>query len=561
MKETFSVEQNIFPSKHSDFKKISHDINNIFSQYNYSKEVVPPQGFKIHISCTLNNHKKILDIINDYARNNNISFKFIHNLDVLKYSLSTHTDRSSSGKFITLYPESDQRFKQIVEELYDKLSEFKGPYILSDKQYKDSVIFYRYGLFTNDGTKNEITGPDGVKYKDERLPYYKVPSFVKEPFLVKEDEHELVYINKTYKIHGVILHRNKGGIYLAKNSEQEEVILKEARPFIGENDEAIYYKKNEADFLNRFGRLPYFPKYKGEFYEGTHFFLVESLIRGKTIEDIRSTESINKKSYSKNKTRVLSVLKAIVDFQKENIFIGDISDTNVLFDQLNDVYFIDLEQSSTLNSMGNKEYLLRTNGFYDLTIDQFNFKEQEKHQIGYALLSMFSKSNYFLILNPSGDNTLKILLKEYVNTPYFDELLNVILTLIKFPNINIEKLICYLEEGNPFEHLKEINNMKQQIVTSTNNLQDTYYKIYNTLKKNVGLNKYFFSNPNKVFENDVFYGKRGINLVFEGKIKNLEEAIIYSNYTDLLLTDKDYSLINGYPGLYIQYSLLKVSDE
>lgn len=83
-----------------------------------------------------------------------MSFKYISNLENLLNNLSGKSSIWSSGKFITIYPESLSSFKEIITQLYS-LKAFqlkKGITISSDRRYKDSnILFYRYGI---------ISGPD-----------------------------------------------------------------------------------------------------------------------------------------------------------------------------------------------------------------------------------------------------------------------------------------------------------------------------------------------------------------------------------------------------------------
>ena len=54
--------------------------------------------------------------------------------------------RQGAGKFITIYPFDEDQFVSVIEQLHQATRQFEGPYILSDRRYKDSkVVFYRYG--------------------------------------------------------------------------------------------------------------------------------------------------------------------------------------------------------------------------------------------------------------------------------------------------------------------------------------------------------------------------------------------------------------------------------
>lgn len=106
-------------------------------------------------------------------------------------------DRTASGKFITIYPVDVNQFEEIVISLEKLLCNIpKGPYILSDKRWRDSNVFFRYGgfaqMFMSDssGRKLAIKDPQGNFIEDKREPIYTKPEFVKEPEFVIRMENE-----------------------------------------------------------------------------------------------------------------------------------------------------------------------------------------------------------------------------------------------------------------------------------------------------------------------------------------------------------------------------------
>ena len=107
-----------------------------------------------------------------------VSFKFIKNQTALLRNNSKYADRSSSGKFITIYPNSDTQFTELLPILKQITEQyFQGAYILSDKRWKNSNVFFRYGAFkkiekTIDGKKVDcIKIPKGMWVEDVRVPY------------------------------------------------------------------------------------------------------------------------------------------------------------------------------------------------------------------------------------------------------------------------------------------------------------------------------------------------------------------------------------------------------
>lgn len=100
---------NVIPSS---LFHITRDKSHYFLQFNFSNEKLPHQGFKIHVSCTEQNFQDILNIIYKFCFQHKISFKYISNLENLLRNLSGKSSIWTSGKFITIYPESLSTFKK-----------------------------------------------------------------------------------------------------------------------------------------------------------------------------------------------------------------------------------------------------------------------------------------------------------------------------------------------------------------------------------------------------------------------------------------------------------------
>ena len=100
---------------------------------------LPTQGWKIHLSAGYDKAELQLMINTacDYLFANNICFKVTNSYEEWLIKNSKSADRVSAGKFITIYPQNETQFKQIVEKLKILLQPYKiGPYILSDKRYQ-----------------------------------------------------------------------------------------------------------------------------------------------------------------------------------------------------------------------------------------------------------------------------------------------------------------------------------------------------------------------------------------------------------------------------------------
>lgn len=208
---------------------------------------LPKQGWKIHITTTLEQAQKCLNIIVPYLVDKSISFKFVPNIEELLMKNSKYGDRASSGKFITIYPKKEEEFIKMLPELAKLLSNFEtGPYILNDKQWFDSNVFFRYGAFQKMTTVVDgrevfaIQSPDGKLIPDIREPFYEVPKFIKEPLVIQEmTKKQNIKFNREdtsefdkYDIKSAMHFSNAGGVYKALY-KGDTFVIKEGRSQAG----------------------------------------------------------------------------------------------------------------------------------------------------------------------------------------------------------------------------------------------------------------------------------------------------------------------------------------
>ena len=164
---------------------------------------IPAQGWKVHVSAAIHNAVPILQRAARVALTKNVPFKFALDKNVLATMSSKRWNRGGSGKFITMYPSDIDEFKDLLEALYTELKSEEGPYILSDKRYKDCrVLYYRYGglrRVTQTDIKGEkvlvLIAPTGEAVPDVRTPYFAPPSWASDPFPTEKTERKEIVLN------------------------------------------------------------------------------------------------------------------------------------------------------------------------------------------------------------------------------------------------------------------------------------------------------------------------------------------------------------------------------
>lgn len=334
---------------------------------------IQEQGWKIHISANLDDAQEILNIVGKLLIEKDIPFKHVPDRKSLLIKNSKNGNRIDSGKFITIYP-SDDEFVNLLKLLYERLESFeKGPYILSDRCWKNSNIYYRYGAFKSmysDEGVLCIKDDKGKLVPDNRTPYYRVPEFVKEPKDIRDSNIDKRETNKEqgkkglesglqkYKIEVSLRFNNGGGIYLAKLKDKDiKVIIKEARPKVGldgNEKDSVYRIKVEYDALNKLREVDGIVNILDYFKVWEHLFLVEEYIDGISLMQWVTTNypfhvSHDQNSYSSKVIKIISDLKEIViSMHNRNIGMGDLQPSNIMLNDDLEITLIDFESAGEL---------------------------------------------------------------------------------------------------------------------------------------------------------------------------------------------------------------------
>ena len=171
--------------------------------------MLPYQGYKLRISADLNEGRGVAKAVLGYLRENDESHKVVYDADVM----GGMWNGAQKGKFITIYPtvkpdnhESVRKGRQIfrkgkncednkksvninlvearelVNDLWNKLDSSiglnGGPEVPTDRQVKNTRIYYRYGVINpvrgkysdgSDITKDHLVGVDGEEVYDNRV--------------------------------------------------------------------------------------------------------------------------------------------------------------------------------------------------------------------------------------------------------------------------------------------------------------------------------------------------------------------------------------------------------
>lgn len=332
-------------------------------------------GWKIHLSATKENAEKILAEVIQICCKYNTTFKFQSSHRDFLNCNGKAANRSGSGKFITIYPSTNDELEKIVGDLYPLIKDEKGPYILSDIRYKQSPIFFRYGGFIDLRREDEnndyismIPDQSGILVADKRLPHFIHPAEgIDKPKCVEISLNEYMKNIPTdldnYEIKAVHF-SNSGGVYRATNKKNEIALLKEARPYAGldaRQRDAIERLSIEWKMLNLLKNTGIAPKPYRRFNAWEHGYIEMEWLNEITLNHWLSenypyqceNDHTNQLMQYRSdiNTIATSIINAVKIIHRTGYVHGDIHLGNIMINpKTMSIHFIDFEDGRTLDS-------------------------------------------------------------------------------------------------------------------------------------------------------------------------------------------------------------------
>ena len=260
-------------------------------------EAYPAQGWKIHVTATLDNADKVAAKVWDYCVPRNIPFKFVPGPQLLHLRNSKYAGRDTSGKFVTVYPPDERRLHVVLDELGVLLDGEPGPYILTDLRWREGPLHVRYGAFAKRFCVGErgtlvsaIEDGEGRLVPDNRAPSFHVPPWITLPdFLAPHlaARNATTVADLPYRIEKALHFSNGGGVYAGTDTRTgDKVVLKEGRPHAGlasDGADAVARLRRERDALRRLSGLGVAPEVRDWLTVGDHRFLVMDFLAGKPL--------------------------------------------------------------------------------------------------------------------------------------------------------------------------------------------------------------------------------------------------------------------------------------
>lgn len=334
---------------------------------------IPSQGWKIHVSATPANAAAILVTVARILFEMRVPFKVIVDRMILVMVNGKRWHRGSSGKFITIYPSTTGQCGELLERLHQATIGYMGPYILSDRRYKDSrVIHYRYGGLlpvkrtdVNGKAVHVIKDESGGYVDDERNPYFSLPPGMVDPFDTSAaDEGEPGTLKGgRYEVQKLLASSNSGSVYLAVDRHRDNmtVVIKEARPYTNvslRGLDAVQLLKKEHRLLCILEDTGIAPRALDFFHDWEHAYLVEEFLDARlTLRDYmgkinlllrtRANVEHTREFYRNYKDLFITLATLVKVLHDHDIVFSDLSMANVMVRERGDgtiqLHLIDFE--------------------------------------------------------------------------------------------------------------------------------------------------------------------------------------------------------------------------
>ncbi|MCY7375241.1 MAG: protein kinase [Pyrinomonadaceae bacterium] len=278
----------------------------------------PEQGWKLHVSATILTAATVLEAVAPFLKSRAAFYKVPVSLHELKkLNAGIFYDYTQIGKFITIYPQTDEESVYFAEHLHQLTFKIASPAIPFEARLKpESCVFYRYGAFkinelkiADDTVVLAMRDEKGDLIPDVRETDAPPPAWAANPFPVEKkvaaaDDSPL---KKHFRIIRALSQRGKGGVYQAldlRGANPRSCLLKEGRKN-GETEwdgrDGFWRVRHERDVLKILQSANTgVPQIYSSFEAENNFYLATEFIEG-----------VNLHLFLKKRKRRLEISRAI----------------------------------------------------------------------------------------------------------------------------------------------------------------------------------------------------------------------------------------------------------
>jgi hypothetical protein len=254
---------------------------------------LPHQGWKLHISARPGTLEETVGRVLPVLLGDGCAFKVARSAEVLRRLNSGYEDAAVVGKAVTVYPHPDM-VVPLGHRLASVLAGMAGPRVASDRRVRpDAPVYYRYGPFqpqfrvTGNGEfELVVTGPDGQTLPGAAGLEFTCPPWAADPFRPNGSGAAGVsgaadssgrLIGGRYRLTSGVMRGPHGNVYRAADAAGVAVVVKEARAYVGEDEQGHdlrQHLRNERRILHALHGVDGIPQLIDHFRHGEDEYLV-----------------------------------------------------------------------------------------------------------------------------------------------------------------------------------------------------------------------------------------------------------------------------------------------
>lgn len=332
------------------------------------------QGWKIHVSASMVCAVETLARTTRLCVERDVAFKFLPDEGKLADTNGKQADRGASGKFITIYPDDDAQFAELLEALEEALAGQDGPYVLSDLRYRDAPVYVRHGgimaLNMPDGNDRPIaavaSGPAFTLVADPRQPKFQVPEGIEVPECLtgslERAKQGTPSRLRDFKALAALHFSNAGGVYKATLPDGTRRVLREARPHTGldgRGRDAITRQLEEERVLRDLADVEGVQRIVGSFTAWEHRYLELEYVDGRTLSswvvlnsayDARDGGERRREYGERARSVVRQIVETVARVHERGWCLGDLHPGNIMVTDDDQVVILDLEDASRIDA-------------------------------------------------------------------------------------------------------------------------------------------------------------------------------------------------------------------
>ncbi|MFF4403412.1 class III lanthionine synthetase LanKC [Streptomyces sp. NPDC001404] len=260
-------------------------------------ETAPGQGWQIHVSVTLPEVVRAVEIVWGHCVERRIPFDFVRSRAAARELNGDRADRLTGGRLITVHVDGEEELSRTLTELGALLDGLTGPYVLGGLRHGAGPMYVRYGSrdgrMCPDGEGEwgpALLTPDGTLVPEPRRPVFSPPDWLELPAVLRPDLealHAAPAGEFPYRVERALGLGNGGGTYRAVDLRTgATVLLREARPHAGldlRGEDSVTRLGRQRSALERLVGLECVPRLVEQRTYAEHHFLAEEFIEGRTL--------------------------------------------------------------------------------------------------------------------------------------------------------------------------------------------------------------------------------------------------------------------------------------